>query len=58
MSTDRVLRLDPKTGTSVQYLMPPDTNMHKVFIDNTTSPVTFWVGSHHDYRIVKVEPLD
>jgi virginiamycin B lyase len=58
MSTDRVVRLDPKTGTSVQYLMPSDTNMRTVFIDNTTSPVTFWVGSNHDHRLVKVETQD
>jgi virginiamycin B lyase len=58
MSTDRVVRLDPKTNTSVQYLMPSDTNMRTVFVDNSTSPVTFWVGSNHDHRIVKVEPLD
>jgi virginiamycin B lyase len=58
MSTDRVVRLDPKTGQSVQYLMPADTNMRTVFVDNSTSPVTFWVGSNHDHRIVKVEPLD
>jgi virginiamycin B lyase len=58
MSTDRVARVDSKTGQSVQYLMPSDTNMRTVFIDNSTSPVTFWVGSNHDHRLVKVEPLD
>jgi streptogramin lyase len=58
MSTDRVVRLDPKTGTAVQYLMPSDTNMRTVYVDNTTTPVTFWVGSNHDHRLVKVEPLD
>jgi len=58
MSTDRVVRLDPKTGHAVQYLMPSDTNMRTVFVDNSTTPVTFWVGSNHDHRIVKVEPLD
>ena len=58
MFTDRVVRLDPKTGLSVQYLMPSDTNMRTVFVDNSTTPVTFWVGSNHDHRLVKVEPLD
>ncbi len=58
MSTDRVVRLDPRTGHAVQYLMPSDTNMRTVFIDNSTTPVTFWVGSNHDHRIVKVEPRD
>ena len=58
MHTDRVVRVDPKTGSTVQYLMPSDTNMRTVFVDNSASPVTFWVGSNHDHRIVKVEPLD
>ena len=58
MSTDRVVRLDPKTGRAVQYLMPFDTNMRTVFVDNSTTPVTFWVGSNHDHALVKVEPLD
>ena len=58
MHTDRVVRLDPKTGTTVQYLMPADTNMRTVFVDNSTTPETFWVGSNHDHRLVQVEPLD
>src|SRR5256884_2950554 len=58
MHTDRVVRLDPKTGGAVQYLMPSDTNMRPVFIDNLTTPVTFWVGSHHDHRLGEGEPLE
>ncbi len=58
MSTDRVVRLNPKTGETVEYLMPSDTNMRTVALDNSTSPVTFWVGSNHDHSLVKVEPLD
>jgi streptogramin lyase len=58
MSTDRVVRLDPKTNITAQYLMPANTNMRTVFVDNSTTPVTFWVGSNHDHRIVKVEPLE
>ena len=58
MTTDRVLRLDSKSGQSVEYPLPDDTNIRRVFVDNTTSPVTFWVGSNHGAAIVKVEPLD
>jgi streptogramin lyase len=58
MSTDRVVRLDPKTGATAQYLMPADTNMRTVFVDNSTTPVTFWVGSNHGHALVRVEPLD
>jgi streptogramin lyase len=58
MATDRVVRMGPKTGEVEQYLMPFDTNMRTVYVDNTTTPVSFWVGSNHDHRLVKVEPLD
>ena len=58
MLTDRVTRLDTKTGSSVDYLLPRRTNIRSVFVDNSTTPVTFWVGSNHGASIVKVEPLD
>jgi virginiamycin B lyase len=58
MSDDRVLRFDPQSGTSVEYLLPHQTNVRRIFIDNTTTPVTFWAGNNHHAAIVKVEPLD
>ena len=38
MSNDRVARLDPKTGTTVEYLLPRYTNIRRVFVDDKTSP--------------------
>jgi streptogramin lyase len=58
MSTDRVVRMDPKSGATEQYLMPSDTNMRTVYLDNSTTPVSFWVGSNHAHALVKVEPQD
>ena len=58
MITDQVTRLDTKTGEMVDYLLPRSTNIRRVFVDNTTTPVTFWVGSNHGASIIKVEPLD
>src|SRR5438093_3373766 len=56
--SDRVLRLNPKTGEIVEYLLPRFTNVRRVFVDNSTTPVTFWVGNNHGASIVKLEPLD
>jgi virginiamycin B lyase len=56
--SDTVLRLDPNTGETVQYLLPRPTNMRRVFVDNATTPVTFWVGNTHAASVVRVEPLD
>jgi len=55
---DRIVRLDPSTGASTEYLMPGHTNVRRVWVDNKTTPVTFWVGSNHAASIVKLEPLD
>ena len=38
--------------------MPSDTNMRTIFVDESTTPVTIWVGSNHGAALVKVEPLD
>ncbi len=58
MITDLVTRLNTKTGEMVDYLLPRATNIRRVFVDNSTNPVTFWVGSNHGASIIKLEPLD
>jgi hypothetical protein len=58
MLNDRVVRLNTKTGDATEYLLPRTTNIRRVFVDNSTTPVTFWVGSNHGASIVKLEPLD
>jgi streptogramin lyase len=58
MLTDQVTRLDTKSGEMVDYLLPRSTNIRRVYVDNTTTPVTFWVGSNHGASIIKLEPLD
>jgi streptogramin lyase len=58
MFSDRVVRVNTTTGQAVEYLMPRSTNIRRVFVDNSTTPVTFWTGSNHGGTIVKVEPLE
>jgi virginiamycin B lyase len=58
MANDRIVRLDPKTGAATEYLLPRETNIRRVFVDNSTTPVTFWVGNAHGASIVKVEPIE
>jgi streptogramin lyase len=58
MLSDQVTRLNTKTGESINYLLPRSTNIRRVFVDNSTTPVTFWAGSNHGASIVKIEPLE
>ena len=38
MHSDRAVRINPKTGETVEYLLPRETNMRSVFVDNSTTP--------------------
>jgi virginiamycin B lyase len=58
MLTDRIVHLDPRTGKSVEYMLPNDTNIRRVFVDNRTTPVTFWVGSNHGAALVRVQATE
>ena len=58
MSDDRVLRFNPETGNSIEYLLPRQTNIRRIFIDDSTTPVTFWAGNNHHAAIIRIEPLD
>jgi virginiamycin B lyase len=53
-----VLRFDPASGASVEYLLPHPTNIRRIFIDETTTPVTLWTGNNHHASIVRLEPLE
>lgn len=60
MHTDYVYRLDPKTGEWVRYLLPTSkANLRRMAaVDNSTSPVTVYVGMNHQAKIAKIEPLN
>ena len=58
MTTDRIARLDTRSGKFTEYLLPRSTNVRRVFVDNSTTPPTFWAGNNHGASIVKIEPLD
>jgi virginiamycin B lyase len=64
--TDRVIRLTPSpvlqfttaTGARVEYLLPRPTQIHRVYVDSSTTPVAFWAGSNLGASIVRLEPLE
>src|SRR5580700_3718182 len=58
MLTDHVARLDIKSGQYTEYPLPHPTNIRRVFIDDSKTLGTLWVGNNHGASIVKVEPLD
>ena len=59
MFTDRVVRLIPDTGEFIEYLLPrKGVNIQRVFVDDSTTPVTFWIGCNHGASIIALQALD
>ena len=58
MTDDLVTRIDSKTEQTIQYLMPIETNLRRVSVDDTGVRPALWVGSNHQATVMKVEPLD
>ena len=56
--SDRLMRLDPKTGEVVEFLMPTELDTKKIAIDPSTSRVTLWMANTRAARIVRAEMLD
>jgi streptogramin lyase len=54
----RIARFNPRTHQWIEYVMPSpwafDVNS---WIDNSTSPPTFWYGDQFGY-IVRIQPLE
>ena len=58
MTTDRIARMNLKNNQTVEYLLPRETNVRRAYVDNSTTPPTFWVGNNHQASVIKLEPLD
>jgi virginiamycin B lyase len=58
MNADRILRLNIETGKFTEYPLPHYTNVRRVFVDNNTTPPTFWVGNNHGAALIKMEPQE
>ena len=58
-ASDRVGRLNPRTGEIVEYLLPhAGVNVRRVFVDERAGHVAVWFGSNHSASVIKLEPLD
>jgi len=56
--TERLSRVDTKTGDVVEYLMPGNFDSKKITVDPSTSRPTIWMSNTRAARIIRVEPLD
>ena len=56
--TDRLLRLDPRTGQVLEYLMPVYYDARKVVTEPSGDRVVVWLPNKNMSQLIRVEPLD
>ena len=56
--TDRLARLDPKTGEVVEYLMPTELDTKKIAFDPTAKRDVLVMANMRNARILRVEVID
>ncbi len=57
ITSDRVVRIDTKTGKTIVYGLPDATNARDIYVDNSGPRAVFWVGNNHAGQIYKLETL-
>ena len=58
MSSDRVIRIDTRSGKQTEYQLPAYTNVRRIYVDDSQAKPALWIGNNHGASIIKVEPLD
>lgn len=56
--TERLMRLDPKTGQVIEYPMPTDFDTKKIVYDPSSRRTTLWMANTRNARLVRVEPFE
>jgi streptogramin lyase len=56
--SDRLLRLDPRTGEVVKYLMPVYYDARKVVVDTSADHTTVWLPNKNRAQLIRVEIPD
>lgn len=56
--SDRLMRVNPKTGETTEYLLPVYYDARKVVVDPSTPRPTIWLANKNLAQLVRVEPLD
>jgi len=52
LHSGRILRFNPQTDQWTQYVLPePYSHDRRTWIDNSTTPVTFWYVDHNSYLV-------
>jgi streptogramin lyase len=56
MESDRVTRIDTATGETVEYQLPRQTNIRRIFVDDSSKPSTIWIGNNEGASIIRLQP--
>ena len=55
---DRVIRIHTETAEAVEFPLPRQTNIRRIFVDDSSKPSTVWIGNNEGASIIKLQALD
>jgi virginiamycin B lyase len=55
MSAREIVRIDTRTGETFAFPLPEMANIRNIHVDDTTSPVSVWVGNNHGASILRLQ---
>src|SRR5262249_12300456 len=56
--SERVIRLEPKSGEIVEYLMPTQFDSKKIAVHPAKDHTAIWMANTRSARLVRLEPLE
>ena len=56
--SDRVIRVNPTTGETIEYLMPMYYDARKVVVDPSTLNTTIWLPNKNLAQLIRIELRD
>jgi len=56
--SERLMRLDPKTGEIVEYQMPTEFDSRRDHLRSHNQRLTLWMVNTRTAKMMKVEPLE
>lgn len=58
VTSDRIQRLDPKTGKTIEYLLPRYTDARRIVFDDSGKQLKVWIPNKNAASLIEIEPLD
>ena len=58
VTSDRIQKLNPKTGETIEYLLPRYTDARRLSFDDSGKQLKVWIPNKNSASLIELEPLE